>query len=236
MREPSVKIVDMFEDVICPGDIVADIRNQRLEYFIPVDFSEDHEKIVLHCKSSGYKYEGTMKYGNKNIKLQKGKKNEIEMYGYFVITEKYCRKWKADDNGLIELHNKTQDWPVASQSKSKTQKPFMDKWIRSLKSGLERELKRVDSTTSRHRYSRSVCFTTSHSGSNTYTHLEIKRSNQSITIRIKDGGGYYSGTLASYSTNSSSTDLFIIDSLEPFKDNRFLALIEKFAKENGIKI
>lgn len=239
MRKPTLKLTDMFDFEIRPGDILAEVRKGYLLFYIPVDFTETSDKTIIHCKTSGYDDgSGNAKYGNKNVPFTMNHRTKLEFRGSFIATDQYMNN-HANSDSLVTLSKQTHDWPIAGNSKKVRQKPFMSKWISSLKKNLELELKRVDNQIlSRYRYGQrsSTSFSTSHDGENTYTKVAISRTKPGITVSIEDGKGYYSNLIASYDTSGKYCGDFEKDGIKPLHHFDFIDLLEGFCKENGIKI
>lgn len=228
----------MFGNPINAGDIMAEVRNGYLLYFVPVDFTEDKDDIILHCKTEGYTdCNGGLKYGNKNIPISINAGGKVVLSNSFIVTDNYININFNDSRKLVELNKKTTDWPLTSRVK-KAQKPFFDKWIKSLCRNLEHELKLVDSG-QKYRYNEYTNFTTSHNGKTHVTRIKISRVSQSIKISFKSGKRKWSQTLASYVIDQSCEihdGSFAVDDKQPLRHPLFLDTIKTFCKENGIKV
>ena len=246
MRQPSVKILDMWGHEIHAGDIVAELRNQRFLYFVPVDFTEHAALVTIHCKTAGSREKGKdIKYGNKNIPCTLTKHGDVEWNGCLIVTQDFINKYGhmsptmySGDDTLVELSNNTHNWPSATTKTNVRQQPYFIKWFRGFQKAIKSELGLAKGNGHRGWYRRDTKFTTGHNGDTSTTRISIDKTVKSLHIVVNEGTSYYNAAqIAEFKAGPViSQTAFEMDKDKPFEHPEFINFISDFCKTNGIAI
>lgn len=229
MRQTPYPVFDIFDYQIKRGDIIAEIHNRRLLYCVVNDFTFDpnSKNFILKCKKEGYgkKKNGDHNYGVRNIPFSVNfKAQTITNRDVMLITNNYLHKHSSGP--LYDLHAKIYgtDWPVFTKVKT-NQKPFFEKWIKSVKKYVEKEC-----TGSSYRYY-GTSFRNTHDNTS-YTTI-IKKDKWDNTLSFSISHSYTQ--LGSFNPFHKIHGDVVIDGFNLFKEPEFLKLYDDTCKKYNLK-